>query len=80
MNGLRVETVAITRLSPQSLSSVKESQTAAAWMSIPSTYIICENDNAIPVSVQEAMSARAGKIIRLASSRSPFFSRPDDIV
>ncbi|TQC44048.1 alpha/beta hydrolase [Rhodococcus sp. WS4] len=67
------------KLSPQSLSSFKESQTAAAWKSTPSTYIICENDNAIPVPAQEAMSARAGRTIRLASSHSPFLSRPNDI-
>ncbi|MFC9841310.1 alpha/beta hydrolase [Rhodococcus sp. NPDC127530] len=70
---------ATAKLSPQSLSSFKESQTAAAWKSTPSTYIICENDNAIPVPAQEAMSARAGHSIRLASSHSPFLSRPNDI-
>ncbi|WP_237726991.1 alpha/beta hydrolase [Rhodococcus jostii] len=70
---------AAARLSPQSLSSFEESQTAAAWISTPSTYIICENDNAIPVPAQEAMSARAGQTIRVASSHSAFLSRPVDI-
>jgi pimeloyl-ACP methyl ester carboxylesterase len=70
---------ATARLSPQSLSSFAETQNAAAWKSTPSTYIICENDKAIPVPAQEAMSGRAGKTIRLASSHSPFLSRPHDI-
>jgi len=74
-----VADAAIARFSPQSLSSFQEIQTAAAWISTPSTYIICENDNAIPAEVQEAMSARAGHAIRLASSHSAFLSRPDDV-
>ena len=74
-----VAAAATARLSPQSLSSFAETQTAAAWTAIPSTYVICENDKAIPVPAQEAMSTRAGRTIRIASGHSPFLSRPDDI-
>jgi pimeloyl-ACP methyl ester carboxylesterase len=74
-----VADAATAKLSPQSLSSFQEVQTAAAWISTPSTYIICENDNAIPAPAQEAMSARAGQAVRLASSHSAFLSRPDDV-
>ena len=74
-----IAAAATARLSPQSLSSFTEIQTAAAWTAIPSTYVICENDKAIPVPAQEAMAARAGRTIRIDSSHSPFLSRPDDI-
>ena len=51
----------------------------AAWQSLPSTYLICDEDRAVPPPAQEAMSARAGTVRRVAASHSPFLSRPDDV-
>ncbi|WP_437307271.1 alpha/beta fold hydrolase [Sorangium sp. So ce388] len=50
-----------------------------AWQELPSTYVICERDNAIPVFAQEAMSQRAREVRRLDAGHSPFLSRPDDV-
>jgi pimeloyl-ACP methyl ester carboxylesterase len=52
---------------------------AAAWESVPSTYVICERDNAIPLAAQEHMSAHAGSVSRLDAGHSPFLSRPHDV-
>jgi pimeloyl-ACP methyl ester carboxylesterase len=52
---------------------------AAAWQSVPSTYVICEQDNAIPPAAQEHMSGHAGTVSRLDASHSPFLSRPHDV-
>lgn len=71
---------AIAKLLPHSLTAQKEKVTAAAWKTIPSTYVVCELDNALPVAAQEAMAARAGHVVRLPTSHSPFLSRPDDVV
>jgi pimeloyl-ACP methyl ester carboxylesterase len=46
---------------------------------VPSTYVIGDRDNAIPVPAQEAMSARAGTTHRLESDHSPFLSDPDAV-
>ena len=46
---------------------------------MPSTYVVCENDNAIPVFAQEAMARRAGRVERLPSAHSPFLSHPDEL-
>ena len=54
--------------------------TGAGWHEIPSTYVIAEQDAAIPPPAQEAMSGRAGSVHRLASSHSPFLSMPDELV
>ncbi len=51
----------------------------AAWHSVPSTYVICERDNAIPPAIQERMSARAGTVSRIDAGHSPFLSRPDEV-
>lgn len=52
---------------------------SAAWRTVPSTYVVCGRDNAIPPSLQELMAARAGTVSRIDSSHSPFLSRPDEV-
>jgi pimeloyl-ACP methyl ester carboxylesterase len=70
---------AISHLRPQSLAAFTETLKAAAWQTVPSTYVVCEQDRAIPVAAQELMSARAANTLRLSSSHSPFLSMPDDV-
>ncbi|KAE9967015.1 hypothetical protein BLS_001101 [Venturia inaequalis] len=56
-------------------------QTYSAFKFIPSTYVICELDNAIPVALQEMIATQPGAdmdIIRLKSSHSPFYSMPEE--
>ena len=67
------------RLTRQSVAAIATPQSAAAWKTVPSTYVICEQDRAVPPPAQEAMSARAGTVHRLPSSHSPFFSQPDEV-
>ena len=52
----------------------------AAWKHIPSTYLVCEKDNGIPLPAQEAMikhPAAKFKVERCQASHSPFLSMPD---
>ena len=54
--------------------------TYAGWKHIPSTYLICKNDNAIPPEAQEAMAAQPGanfEIVRCEADHSPFLCMPD---
>lgn len=67
------------RLTRQSVPAIGTPQSGAAWKTVPSTYVICEQDRAVPPPAQEAMSARAGTVHRLPSSHSPFLSRPADV-
>jgi pimeloyl-ACP methyl ester carboxylesterase len=67
---------AVSQLGYQSYASMQQPLTEAAWTSIPSTYVICEADNAIPVAAQEEMANHADDIQRLNSSHSPFLSQP----
>lgn len=58
--------------------------TVAPWKTIPCTYILCENDKAIPLAVQEGMIAMAQQmapesfdvIERCSAGHSPFLSQP----
>lgn len=68
------------RLSEQSTASFASTLTGAAWREIPSTYVLCTDDRTVPVPVQHANAARTTTILELATSHSPFFSAPDDLV
>jgi pimeloyl-ACP methyl ester carboxylesterase len=67
---------ALARLVPQTVRSFHDHLTSAAWTDIPSDYVVCERDPAIPAAVQESMAARATTVHRLASGHSPFYSMP----
>jgi hypothetical protein len=41
--------------------------------------VVCEQDQAIPVFAQEAMSSRAGTVLRLDAGHSPFLSQPAEL-
>ncbi|WP_328653705.1 alpha/beta hydrolase [Micromonospora sp. NBC_00330] len=70
---------AIGQLVDQRLRACVDRVNEPAWRSIPSTYIVCTNDQAIPVPLQEKMAARASSARRIESSHSPFLSRPVEL-
>lgn len=70
---------AVSELRTQSIISFTQPITQVAWKSIPSTYIVCEQDQAIPLFAQEAMSQRATRVIRIDSDHSPFLSKPAEL-
>jgi pimeloyl-ACP methyl ester carboxylesterase len=65
---------AIARLRPFTYGAVTETLTAAAWRSIPSTYIVCEKDAALPG--QDAFASRATRVRRLPTGHMPLLSMP----
>jgi pimeloyl-ACP methyl ester carboxylesterase len=69
----------VARLVPQTRKSFADPITRTAWSEVPTTYVVCERDNAIPVFAQEAMAARAGRVERLDAGHSPFLSLPDEL-
>lgn len=68
----------LRRLLPQSLSSMG-TPSSAPDRKHPTTYIVCEQDNAIPVAAQEQMAAAADRVERLPSSHQPMASMPDKL-
>lgn len=59
--------------------------TVEAWKDIPSAYLVCTKDNAIPLPIQEGMIAgaqgansKAFDIVeKVEASHSPFLSLPE---
>ncbi|WP_250004590.1 alpha/beta hydrolase [Actinoplanes sp. M2I2] len=71
--------LAVSRLVEQRTQSFTDRVGEPAWHTIPSTYILCEQDQALPASEQERMAVRAKSVRRLATSHSPFLSRPAEL-
>jgi pimeloyl-ACP methyl ester carboxylesterase len=71
---------AAAKLEPQLEESFMQPLRSVAWREVPTTYVICDQDNAIPVFAQEHMAQRAGDVRRLDASHSPFLSMPDRVV
>ncbi|MEU0050036.1 alpha/beta hydrolase [Streptomyces sp. NPDC006184] len=70
---------AVSRLVTQSLRSFQQRVTRAAWRTVPSTYVLCEDDRALPPALQERMSTRATQVERLNTGHSPFLSAPTEL-
>lgn len=70
---------AVARLRPMSVAAMGGVPRAVAWRDVPSTYVVCTDDRAIPVALQRSCAARLGEVVELPTSHSPFLSRPDDL-
>ncbi|WP_234020727.1 alpha/beta fold hydrolase [Streptomyces sp. 142MFCol3.1] len=70
---------AVKRLVPQSVKSFSDTLTKAGWHSVPSSYIVCEQDQALTPKNQEVLAARSGAVHRLESAHSPFLSQPAEL-
>ncbi|MEV4292945.1 alpha/beta hydrolase [Nonomuraea bangladeshensis] len=49
---------------------------AAAWQHVPSTYVVCAQDNGTPAAVQRVQAGRATHVVEVATGHHPFLSRP----
>lgn len=66
-------------LRPQSQRVVAPTVTAAAWRSIPTTYVLLSEDRVIPPELQRLFAAQAESMVEFTSSHSPFLSRTADL-
>jgi len=64
------------RMVPQSVSSFAAPSTAPDRRHA-TTYIICEQDQAVPPAAQEQWAAEADNVVRLPSAHQPMVSMPD---
>jgi pimeloyl-ACP methyl ester carboxylesterase len=72
-----VQQLSLERLRPMPTAPFSEPVPEAAWRTIPSTYVVCTQDEAIPVEWQRDFAARADEVIELEASHSPFLSQPE---
>ena len=65
---------AIARLRPMDAATTAHPCLASPWRSVPSTYVVCEQDEAISPEAQHRMATRAGRVVSLDTDHSPFVS------
>ncbi|KAL2827446.1 Alpha/beta hydrolase fold-1 [Aspergillus pseudoustus] len=70
-----------SRLIPQSYKVQSTPTTRAAYLYIPSTYLVCENDQAVPAEYQRMFAALAGaEVDTWNTGHSPMLSHTDMLV
>jgi pimeloyl-ACP methyl ester carboxylesterase len=69
----------VARLRPMAIAAPASSSSEPAWRTIPSTYVICTNDQALPVSAQRKMATRAEFVVEWPTDHSPFVTRPTSV-
>lgn len=87
-NDLSIEEAkkSVDALSHHSYRCLFTKLTYPGYKDIPTTYLLCEKDNAIPLCVQEKMVDNARGLgvhvdtVTFDASHSPFLSMPDDVV
>lgn len=68
---------AVARIKPMAGAPFGQPVAEPAWHGIPSTYIVCTQDRAIPPELQRNVFApRADEVVELEASHSPFSSQP----
>ena len=67
---------ALPRLTPQPLATMTQPIRTASWRTIPSTYIACTEDCALPIELQRRLAARCTTTVELPAHHSPFLSMP----
>jgi pimeloyl-ACP methyl ester carboxylesterase len=75
----RPEDVAATleQLRPMHLACLMTPVGRPAWRDKPSTYVVCEEDQAVHPELQRVMAKRCTESLEWPTAHSPFLNRPD---
>lgn len=67
---------ALARLCPQRAATFKQPLTRANWRTVPSTYIKCLQDKAVPPAAQDQQAERCSELVSIDTDHSPFLCAP----
>ncbi len=70
---------AVARLSPQRAATMKQPATRAMWQQVPSTYIRCLVDQAVPLAAQDQLATRCTEVVSIDADHSPFLGQPAEL-
>lgn len=70
------QAAALARLCTQKASTFKQPTTRANWRDVPSTYIRCLQDKAVPLGGQDQQAARCTNVVDIDTDHSPFLCAP----
>lgn len=67
---------ALARLCPQRGATFKQPSIRANWRTVPSTYIKCLQDKAVPPAAQDQQAERCSELVSIDTDHSPFLCAP----
>lgn len=71
-----VQAQAGSRLARQSVQVTQQPVGGAAWQQVPSTYLVCAQDNGTPAERQREFARRAASVVEIEAGHHPFLSQP----
>ena len=71
---------AFARVTAQRAAAFLTPTTAAGWLGIDSTYLVCGDDRSTSLGLQRFHAARATRAVELPTGHHPFITRPDLVV
>lgn len=71
---------ALERIDRHPLATLAQSPASVAWERVPSTYVVCEQDAAVPPELQRVVARRCTDTVAWPTGHSPFLSRPELVV
>jgi len=70
-----IQREATDKTARQSLAVLEQPVRSAAWQHVPSTYLVCAEDQGTPAELQREFAGRAGDVVELVAGHHPFLSR-----
>ena len=67
---------AVARLCPQRTATFKQPTSRANWRIVPTTYVRCLQDEAVPLAAQHQMAERCNDLLTIDTDHSPFLGAP----
>jgi pimeloyl-ACP methyl ester carboxylesterase len=71
-----IQRQALDKTAQQSLAVLEQPVRSAAWHDVPSTYLVCGQDQGTPADRQRGFAGRAGGVVEIDAGHHPFLSRP----
>jgi pimeloyl-ACP methyl ester carboxylesterase len=71
-----IQAQAPAHLARQSVQVTGQPVGAAAWQTVPTTYLVCAQDRGTPARLQREFARKAGRVVELEAGHHPFLSQP----
>jgi pimeloyl-ACP methyl ester carboxylesterase len=74
-----IQRQAMDKTARQSLAVLEQPVQSAAWQHVPSTYLVCAQDQGTPADLQREFAGRAASVVELDAGHHPFLSQPAEV-
>ena len=69
----------VTRMQPQALAAFTEALSVGVPSDVPSTYVVCDEDLALPREQAEQIAAQARSVEHIATGHMPMLAAPEEL-